>query len=195
MIGSRIKSYRKQLNITLEELSKRTALSVGYLSNLERDITSPTFDNMLKICEAMAINIVELVSDSITFDPVMKKKDRKLVYSRDYRLKYEFLTDINQKLLGKCQVLYKDYYGEECCWGHETDEFGIIIKGSMVLKLDGVPHVLEEGDSIYIKAFTKHTIRKISESECVSYWAAINGKGAKEAMYNEQNEEALNKTD
>ncbi|MFT5873368.1 MAG: transcriptional regulator with XRE-family HTH domain [Clostridium sp.] len=179
MIGTRIKYYRKKTNITLSELSQRTALSVGCLSNLERGITSPTFDNMLKICEAMAINIVDLINESV-LTPVVKKNERKLVYSKDYRLKYEYISDINQKLVGKCQNLYKEHTGEECCWGHETDEFGIIIKGSMVLKAYGESYVLEEGDSIYIKAFTKHVIKRLSNEGCISYWVSINGNSSRE---------------
>lgn len=180
MIGERIKHHRKKLNLTLKELSKRTALSVGYLSNVERNLTSPTFDNLLKICEVMPINIIDLINDSIPFEPFIKKGDRKLVYSNDYRLGYQYLTDINQKIVGKCQILYKDHKGAECCWGHETDEFGIVIKGSMMIEVYDKTFVLKEGDSIYVKAFTKHVIRKISEEECISYWAAINSKSVKE---------------
>jgi transcriptional regulator with XRE-family HTH domain len=173
-IGNRIRYYRKKNSITLQELSERTALSVGYLSNLERNITSPTIDNTLKICEVMAISIVDLINESVSFNPVIKKDDRQLVYSCDYRLKYEYITDINQKIVGKCQTLQADHHGEECCWGHETDEVGIIIKGSMVIEIYGERFVLEEGDCIYVKAFTKHVIKRLSHGECISYWAAIN---------------------
>ncbi len=173
-IGKRIRYYRKKNSITLQEMAERTALSVGYLSNIEREVTSPTVENALKICEAMAINIVDLINESVPFNPVIRKSKRQLVYSRDYRLKYEYTTDINQKIVGKCQTLYAEHSGEECCWGHETDEMGIIIKGSMVIDVYGQSFVLEEGDSIYVKAFSKHVIKRLSEGECVSYWAAIN---------------------
>jgi transcriptional regulator with XRE-family HTH domain len=173
-IGNRIRYYRKKSSITLKELSDRTALSVGYLSNLERNATSPTLDNLLKISEVMAINIVDLINESLSFNPVIRKNERQLVYSCDYRLKYEYFTDINQKLVGKCQTLHVDHHGKECCWGHETDEVGIIIKGSMVIEIYNERFVLEEGDSIYVKAFTKHVIQRLSVGECVSYWTAIN---------------------
>lgn len=180
MIGEKIKHHRKKLNLTLTELSKRTALSVGYLSNVERNLSSPTFENLLKICEAMPINIIDLINDSMPFEPFIKKDERKLVYSNDYRLRYEYLTDVNQKIVGKCQVLYKEHSGKECSWGHETDEFGVIIKGSLLIEIYDKTFILEEGDTIYVKAFTKHTIQKVSDEECISYWVAINGNSVKD---------------
>ncbi|MFR3299207.1 MAG: helix-turn-helix domain-containing protein, partial [Fusobacterium sp.] len=37
-LGERIKKYRKKMNYTLKELSDITKLSVGFLSNIERDL-------------------------------------------------------------------------------------------------------------------------------------------------------------
>lgn len=174
MIGEKIKENRKKLNLTLAELSKRTNLSVGYLSNVERDVTSPTMDKLFKICEAMPINLLDLINDSMPFNPFIKKNERPLVYSSNYRLRYEYLTDINQKLVGKCQTFSKDHTKKECSWGHEKDEFGIVIKGSLEIEAYDKTFHLQEGDSIYIKAFTKHSIRKDSPDEAVCYWASVN---------------------
>ena len=43
-IGNKIRGIRKEKGITLKQLSERTGLSIGYLSNLERDSSSPTLD-------------------------------------------------------------------------------------------------------------------------------------------------------
>jgi len=172
-IGNRIRYYRKKNCLTLHELSQRTSLSVGYLSNIERDATSPTIENVEIICKAMAINIVDLVNESVSFKPIIRKHEREPVYSRDYKIAYEYWTDSNQKLVGKVQTLTKENSGSEC-WGHDADEIGIIIKGAMKIEIYGQSYILVEGDSVYVKAYTKHVITKYSEEECVSYWAAIN---------------------
>lgn len=41
-VGNRIKDIRKKKSLTITELAKYTDLSVGYLSNIERNQTSPT---------------------------------------------------------------------------------------------------------------------------------------------------------
>ena len=45
-IGQRIKELRKSKSITIQKLSQFTDLSVGYLSNLERNQASPTLNNL-----------------------------------------------------------------------------------------------------------------------------------------------------
>ena len=54
-VGERLKAIRKSKCITLQELSKRTELSIGLLSNVERDLRSPTIVNFHKICNALGI--------------------------------------------------------------------------------------------------------------------------------------------
>ncbi|MDI9502589.1 MAG: helix-turn-helix transcriptional regulator, partial [Bacillota bacterium] len=84
MIGKRIRAQRKTENLSLEQVAKRTGLSIGYLSNLERDLTSPTFDNLILICTAIGVSVVELISSSLEFKPVIKSGEGELLYSRDY---------------------------------------------------------------------------------------------------------------
>jgi transcriptional regulator with XRE-family HTH domain len=172
-IGIRIRYYRKKNGLTLQELSQRTSLSVAYLSNIEREATSPTIQNVQIICQAIAINIVDLINESIPFKPVIRKNERESVYSKNYGVNYEYWTDCNQKLVGKVQTLTDEVNGTQC-HGHETDEIGIVIKGSLKIEIYGYSFILEEGDSVYVKASTEHVVTKLSEGDCISYWSAIN---------------------
>ena len=174
MIGKKIRYYRKQVNLTLQEISSRTGLSVGYLSNLERDLTSPTFDNLCSICAAMSINVVDLIMNTLSYEPHIKKNERKTIYSRDYRFIYEYTTDLNLDMQGICMTLDTDYYGTEVSWGHDTDEYGSVTEGSLAFEVNGEIYILEEGDTIYIKAGTPHKWHKNTEGRCVSYWTKLN---------------------
>lgn len=174
MIGKKIRYYRKQVNLTLQEISSRTGLSVGYLSNLERDLTSPTFDNLCSICAAMSINIVDLIMNTLSYEPHIKKNARKTIYANDYRFVYEYTTDLNLDMQGICMTLDADYYGTEVSWGHDTDEYGIVTEGSLAFEVNGEIYILEEGDTIYIKAGTPHKWHKNTEGRCVSYWTKLN---------------------
>jgi len=46
-IGARIKILRSKNNLTLSELASRTELSKGFLSQVERDLTSPSISTIL----------------------------------------------------------------------------------------------------------------------------------------------------
>ena len=52
-IGSKIKRMRLRLGLTQEELADRTELTKGFISQLERDITSPSIATLMDILEAL----------------------------------------------------------------------------------------------------------------------------------------------
>ena len=58
-IGSRIKHLRKQKGLTLEELASRSELSKGFLSQLERNLTSPSIATLDDILEALGSSLSE----------------------------------------------------------------------------------------------------------------------------------------
>ncbi len=43
-IGEKLRNLRIQKNLTQEELGERTDLSKGYISQLERDLSSPSME-------------------------------------------------------------------------------------------------------------------------------------------------------
>jgi len=174
MIGTRVKLTRKNLGITLEELSKRTGLSVSYLSNLERNETSPTLDNLENICTALEVDLMETIRDSLEFNPFVKKSQRRQIYASTHRTKYELVSEANQNMTASVMTLAKEHFGEETSYGHNVDELIIIERGSLLMILEDKEYLMEEGDSIYIKSHTPHRYRKTSTDECVLYCIKCN---------------------
>ncbi len=55
-VGSKIRKLRKEQNLTLEELSKKTGLSLSYISLIERGLKNPSLKALEKIAEFFGIN-------------------------------------------------------------------------------------------------------------------------------------------
>ncbi len=60
-IGSTIKNFRLKRNLTLEEVSEETGLSLSYLSYLERGKRNINFPALEKISSALALPLPVLV--------------------------------------------------------------------------------------------------------------------------------------
>lgn len=61
MYNNRMKEIRKEIGMTLEELSQKTGISVGYLSHLERGSReNPTICVMDKIAYALGKSLLEV---------------------------------------------------------------------------------------------------------------------------------------
>ena len=56
-IGHKIKQLRVQNGLTLEELASRSELTKGFLSQLERNLTSPSISTLEDILEALGSSL------------------------------------------------------------------------------------------------------------------------------------------
>ena len=58
--GIRLRILRKQADITQEKMAALTGLSIESISNIERGIFGPKFDNLEKIAETLKVPVKEL---------------------------------------------------------------------------------------------------------------------------------------
>ena len=73
-IGAKIKRLRLSNQLTLEELANRSELTKGFLSQLERDLTSPSIATLENILEALGTNLKDFFSED---------EDEQIVFSKD----------------------------------------------------------------------------------------------------------------
>ena len=62
-IGQRIQKYRKQKNLTQEQLAEITGISQKHISRLERGIHTPHFDMIIKIAKALDVPADAFIED------------------------------------------------------------------------------------------------------------------------------------
>ena len=63
-IGSKIRNLRSQKGLTQEELADRCELSKGFISQLERDLTSPSIATLVDILQCLGTDLKEFFNDS-----------------------------------------------------------------------------------------------------------------------------------
>ena len=74
-IGNKIKQLRTRQGLTLEELASRSELTKGFLSQLERDLTSPSIDSLSDILEALGTNLSEFFQEDKNDQFVFRSDD------------------------------------------------------------------------------------------------------------------------
>ena len=75
IIGGKIRRLRMELQLTQEELADRTELTKGYISQVERDLASPSIATLVDILEALGTTLGEFFAD--------EKKDEKIVFQQE----------------------------------------------------------------------------------------------------------------
>ncbi|QIQ20431.1 helix-turn-helix domain-containing protein [Zophobihabitans entericus] len=170
-VGLRIKEIRKQQNKTLQQLSAASGLSSGYLSNLERNVISPTIYQLQKVCFALNVNITDiLAAHDSTVSPVIRAGEREVFFSEAGKVKYEMLNSGENDIEGICITVEKGINYERTSWGHDYDELAIITQGSLCIEMLDQEFIINAGDTIYIKKNTLHTFKNVGDSTCISYW-------------------------
>ncbi|NCB52081.1 MAG: XRE family transcriptional regulator [Clostridia bacterium] len=169
-LGEKIKLVRKRLGYTLQELSHKTNLSVGYLSNIERNATSPTVATLEILCNALRIDIVELMEAARSPSPLQKQSERPRVYAdRDGILENAVVE--NEAYRCTVHTMNPDYKDDISHPGGNTgDILCYQLSGASELDMDGVTYLMEAGDTIFIKANTPHSFRRAGPEKNVTLW-------------------------
>lgn len=171
MLGKRLKALRIEKGITLQSMSDKSGFSIGYLSKVERDITSPTVKHLEKLCEILECDLQHILSDKEDSIPVMKKyEQREILYEQSGRIRFEKMNDPRLKMQGIMMIIDKENQNAEDTWKHQCDEFGIIVKGILQVYIEDEGYELHPGDTIYIHKGKRHRYQKLNEGECISYW-------------------------
>lgn len=175
-VGREIRHLRKARGITLTELGRNTGLSQGYLSQIERGISSPSVKALHSISRALDVTISWFFSPSATTDPAL----RDYVVRSENRRNLKFSSGIVDELLSpnlgrKIELLRCIFQpGAESGtepYTHRGEEAGVVISGTLNLWL-GDRHIeLREGDSFAFSSDTPHRYNNPTDQETVVIWA------------------------
>src|SRR5512139_3036463 len=91
-IGEKIRRLRKANNLTLEELANRTYLTKGFLSQLERDLTSPSIATLKGILDVLGEELADFFRDVKHERVLFDRKARVLSSASTEEMKVEVLV-------------------------------------------------------------------------------------------------------
>jgi transcriptional regulator with XRE-family HTH domain len=172
-IGSKIREIRQEKNITIQELSEKTGLSKGLISQVENEQVSPPISTLLKIASALKTDLAHFFQEKEENPKVtVVRKSERIVSGRrgvkgiDLGYSYESLAHkkIN-KHMDPFIVTFEVKEKEDIVmFSHEGEEFVYVLKGELEFVTDeGDDIILNEGDSLYFEADVHHGYRSIKE--------------------------------
>jgi len=174
-IGIRIKNLRSSQRVTLKDLAKKTGLTTSFLSQLERDLTSPSVKSLEKIAEALNTKVSYFFFDKAEKHGYLfvKRGMGKKIVDKEKNIACETLASglLNIKMepiiftLGIGAELSK----ELMC--PEGERFGIVLNGRLEFTFDEEGQVFEEGDSIYCTyPRIPQRVKNVGEIEAKVLW-------------------------
>ncbi|THI96963.1 cupin domain-containing protein [Nocardioides sp.] len=172
-LGSELRSLRKDRSLTLGELSKRSGVSVGLLSQIERGNGNPAFNTLADIAHALEVPIGRLLHQADLQSPVVRASERRTLdlHEAGSEAKHQLLTP---SLRGPLEALWIEvppgHDTSETPFVHEGQEFGLVLQGTHEVTVDGQVYVLEAGDSITFESSLPHSYRNIGDEQVIAVW-------------------------
>ena len=175
-IGVKIKTLRTAKGVTLKTLAERTGLSVGFISNVEREVNNPTISSLQQICEALDTNLADFFSVPANHGIVIRKSEgQKLDLHRSKGAAYALFPLPAKKLQASMITVEPGGHYGDAPTGHEGEEICMVTRGAVEFIAGGQSYLLEEGDLIYIDPFVPHELLNHSDAPAVTYWVTAYG--------------------
>ena len=155
--------------LTQEELADRTELS-SFISQVERDLTSPSIATLVDILQALGTDLREFFND---------EKDTQVVFNdSDY---FEKIDDLGNKtewiipnaqknMMEPLRVTLKPGGSTYQYSPHEGELFGYVLSGSVTIHLGQQQYKARRGESFYFKGGVRHYIEASGKAGAVFIW-------------------------
>jgi transcriptional regulator with XRE-family HTH domain len=171
LLGATIRRLRLAKSLTLQELADASGVSVGMLSQIERDLANPSLRVLCQVRDALGASMGELFADASRepADPdfVVRAQNR-----RQLELGYlhkELLSPAGQ---GNTQlmILVLPPHAASGQLRSPHEKGGMVLEGALYLSVAGEEALLQSGDSFLFDGTEQHSFRNASHSETRVLW-------------------------
>ena len=169
IVGEKIKSIREAKNISIEELSERSGLSLTQIESIEQSTSFPSLAPLIKIARVLSCRLGTFLDDNNELGPAITRKgDRNSAISfsnnttgNHRHMEYYALSkDKSERHMEPFIIdVQSGEEGEEFILSsHEGEEFIFCLRGIIEISYGKNTYVLEEGDSIYYDSIVAHHV-------------------------------------
>jgi len=177
LVGRRIREFRHDKGLTLRALAELTGRSIGFLSQVERGISSIGLTALGSVASALGHSVADFFdspSAADVPDPVVVPMPRHFTMTRQENAAtqyvsgqqtYRMLSDRGAGLVLEPMLVHIAPGGQrENAYGHAGEEFAYVITGELLYEVDGVEHRLSPGDSVHLRSSVPHSMYNDTES-------------------------------
>jgi len=160
--------------LTIKQLGDKVRVSQSYISQLENDKTNPSLGTLKKIANALNINMIDFFERDSEDDNIIIRKNERIDFSYPSgKFRSQLLaSNIASKVMEPIYTII-DPGGdtiEPYKHGNNGEEFGVVIKGELLLIVDGTEYHLFEGDAFYFKSSLSHRFSNSGETTTEIVW-------------------------
>jgi transcriptional regulator with XRE-family HTH domain len=177
-LGESLRRIRKERGMTLIEAGEKSGMPMSTISKIENNKMSLSYDKLLRICNALDVDISELFSGAPAAEKAAPSPSGRRSINRrgtgyaintpNYSHLYPAADLLNKRsipIIAEIQTRSLAEFGELI--RHPGEEFAIVLEGTVDLYTDlYAPARLETGDSIYFDSGMAHAYIAVGKGTC-----------------------------
>jgi transcriptional regulator with XRE-family HTH domain len=175
--GETVKAFRIRKGLSLRELALRTGLSVGMLSQIERNVTSPSLKTLTKLRIGLDVPLSALFEDEggapgpSGHHSIVRKHDARPSLDIGEGVLKVLLSPATASNLQVMMLIIKPGGGtKDTVVGVPGEKAVVVMKGALEITVAEETYLVNEGDTIQFNAETPHSFRNPGRKETQVMW-------------------------
>ena len=172
-IGPKLRILRLKKKMGLVELGRHTGLSAALLSKIERGRLFPTLPTLLRIALVFGVGLDHFFTQKAEPEPAVVRKRERLRFPAKAGLRrpaYHFESldfPATERLMSAYFVEFDAVDLRDASpHQHAGAEVIYVIQGHLAVHVGGVDHLLDPGDSMYLRGDRPHSYRRVKGRRC-----------------------------
>ncbi|MCK2217060.1 cupin domain-containing protein [Actinomadura sp. ATCC 31491] len=170
LVGARMRQFRKERGMTLRDLAAGSGLSIGFLSQVERGISTIGLVALNSVAAALGRGVAEFFDGSPARPPgrdagrlpehfTLTRAETAATEYVSGAQTYRMLSARGPHLVLEPLLVHIAPGGRrEPAYGHAGEEFAYVLSGELLYEVDGVEHRLRPGDSVHLRSTVPHSM-------------------------------------
>ena len=172
-LGAKLRDMRQRKGLTQEELADRAELSKGFISQVERDLTSPSIATLIDILQCLGTDLKEFFNDTSDEQVVFHDGDYFEKIDTELKNKIEWIIPNAQKnIMEPIRLTIEPGGSTYPDLPHEGEEFGYVLQGSITIHLGNKAYKARKGESFYFTPSSKHYITANGKTGALLIWVS-----------------------
>ena len=168
-IGKKLKELRQQNDLTLEDLASRSELTKGFLSQVERNLTTPSIPTLADILEALGTNLSEFFHEEPENQIVFSTQDFFEDEQEDYTIEWVVPNAQKNEMEPILLTLHPHKKSHELS-AHRGEEFGYVLKGNITLVRGNKKYKLKAHETFYLDGTKGHYLYNHGSTDAKVLW-------------------------
>lgn len=175
IVGKKLKTIRLKNDMTIQELAAKSKVSSNMISRIERGLTIPSVEILMKLSTVFDKSINYFVEDvSTTHEIVFSSPGERdsTVYDDETNMHTESFTSglrDPQFMSFLCTIPKGGTSGQQQMY-HPGDELIYLIEGRLEVTIAGESYKLNAGDSLSFKSHLPHRWNNIGDEDAKVVW-------------------------